>query len=94
MSAILSFAKTGGCACSSTGYVKSIEAKEADVRKFIFNTSFISAIFGGWGAIQSTRRGPRDWRLALLWISWGLSVAIAVGTVVKEANGRPEELED
>ncbi len=61
------------------------------MRKFIFNTSFLSAIFGGWGAIQSTRRGPRDWRLILLWISWALSMAIAVGTVVKEANNASNE---
>lgn len=63
------------------------------MRKFIFNTSFLSAIFGGWGAIQSTRRGPRDWRLILLWISWALSMAIAVGTVVKEANNASNEEE-
>ena len=43
--------------------------------------------------VQSTRRGPRDWRLILAWISWGLTVAIAVGTVVKESQ-ELTELED
>ena len=48
------------------------------MRKFIFNTTLLSALFGGWGTVQATRKGPRDWRLALMWISWGLTVAIAV----------------
>lgn len=63
------------------------------MRRFLFNTSIISALFGVFGVVQSTRRGPRDWRLILAWISWGLTVAIAVGTVVKEAQ-EPGELEE
>ena len=62
------------------------------MRKFIFNTSVIGAVFGIFGVVQATRRGPRDWRLLLAWISWGLTVAIAVGTVVEDAKAR--ELED
>ncbi len=63
------------------------------MRKFLFNGSMISAIFGAWGVVQTTRKGPRDWRLVLMWISWGLSVAIAVGTVVKDADAERAELE-
>lgn len=62
------------------------------MRKFIFNTSVIGAVFGVFGVIQSTRRGPRDWRLLLAWISWGLTVAIAVGTVVE--NTKTRELDE
>lgn len=62
------------------------------MRRFLFNTSIISALFGVIGVIQATRRGPRDWRLILMWISWGLTVAIAVGTVVKDAQ--TNELEE
>lgn len=60
------------------------------MRKFIFNTSVISAVVGVWGNVQATRRGPRDWRLILMWISWGLTVAIAIGTVIKEADSSAE----
>jgi hypothetical protein len=60
------------------------------VRKFIFNTTLLSALFGGWGTVQATRRGPRDWRLILMWISWGLTVAIAVGTVIKQTQDHNE----
>jgi len=56
------------------------------VRKFIFSSSVISAMFSGWSTLQITRQGPRDWRLALMWISWALSLAIAIGTVLDEAN--------
>jgi hypothetical protein len=63
------------------------------VRKFIFNSSIISAIFGGFGTIQATRKGPNDWRTVLMWVSWLATLAIAIGTVVisaREAN----ELDD
>ena len=63
------------------------------MRKFLFNTTLLSALFGGWGVVQATRNGPRDWRLILMWISWGLTVAIAVGTVIKQAE-TSNELED
>jgi hypothetical protein len=63
------------------------------VRRFIFNTTLLSAIVGGWGTVQSTRKGPRDWRLILMWISWGATVAIAVGTIVEQSRN-DNELED
>ncbi|MCU1425595.1 MAG: hypothetical protein JWM51_1886 [Microbacteriaceae bacterium] len=56
------------------------------MRKFIFNGSIISAIFGGFGTVQATRHGPRDWRLILMWISWGATLAIAIGTVIEQAH--------
>ena len=56
------------------------------MRRFIFNTSVIGSLFGVFGVIQTTRRGPRDWRLALAWISWGLTVAIAVGAVIEDSK--------
>ncbi|CAN5220734.1 hypothetical protein BH11ACT4_BH11ACT4_02860 [soil metagenome] len=62
------------------------------MRRFIFNTSILGAIFGVFGVVQSTRRGPRDWRLVLAWISWGLTVAIAVGTVIEDS--KTQELEN
>jgi len=62
------------------------------VRKFIFSGTVLSALFGGWSTVQATRKGPRDWRLALMWAVWGLTVAIAVGTVLKEQD--IDELEE
>ena len=64
------------------------------MRKFLFSSSVISALFGGWSTLQTTRRGPRDWRLLLMWVSWALSVAIAVGTVVNEATSGVDDPND
>ena len=62
------------------------------MRKFIFNGSIISAVFGGLTAYRSTKEGPRDWRTVLLWISWAAIIASAIGTVIIDARER--ELED
>ena len=73
----------------SRGTVEAYEDTGGFVRKFLFSSSVISAIFGGWSTLQTTRRGPRDWRLALLWLSWAISLAIAIGTVTEEARQHP-----
>jgi hypothetical protein len=64
----------------------------AAVRKFIFNGSIISAIFGGISAFRSTKEGPRDWRTVLLWVSWAATLISAIGTVIIDA--RDDEVEN
>lgn len=61
------------------------------MRKFIFNGGILSAVFGGYHAIKATAEGPRDWRTVLWWVSWGATLAIAIGTVIIENR---DELED
>ena len=56
------------------------------MRKFLFSTQVLGAVIGGWGVMQTTRKGPRDWRLALMWVSWAATLAVAIGTVKKEAD--------
>ena len=58
------------------------------MRKFIFSTAMISVLSGGWNTIQATKNGPRDWRLILMWIGWAIGAAIAVGTIIEEANDK------
>jgi hypothetical protein len=63
------------------------------MRKFLFNAGMLGAIFGGITALRATLRGPRDWRLILVWLGWGISVALAVADVVsssKEAEADAE----
>ena len=62
------------------------------MRKFLFSGAMISALFGGASTLRATQKGPRDWRLLLQWLIWGLTVAIAVGTVVKQTHDN--ELEE
>jgi len=65
------------------------------MRKILFNTSVLGAIFGGIAALRETIRGPRDWRIILMWLGWAISVALAVGAVSR-ANQEAEQsrLED
>jgi len=63
------------------------------MRKFLFNSAMLGVVAGGWNIVQATRHGPRDWRLVLTWIGWGLSVAVAVGNVVKDADEKHVALE-
>lgn len=62
------------------------------MRKYLFNIGVLSSAFGVIGLIRATIKGPVDWRLILMWVSWALGVAIAVGAVVQES--REAELED
>jgi hypothetical protein len=61
------------------------------MRKFIFSSAMIGVVSGVWNDVQATRHGPRDWRLVLLWIGWALSAAVAIGTVIQDANEREIE---
>lgn len=63
------------------------------MRKFIFSGTLISAVIGGWGTLQTTRKGPRDWRLILLWVSWAITVVIAVDSVL-ERSRTADQLEE
>jgi len=56
------------------------------MRKYLLSPAVLGAVVSAWGPIQASRKGPRDWRLALMWVSWGISVAIAVGTVLEETR--------
>ncbi|GAB3120982.1 hypothetical protein [Glaciibacter psychrotolerans] len=62
------------------------------MRRFIFNSAMLGVITGAWSVVQATRHGPRDWRLILIWVGWAASAAVAIGTVITEANRR--EIED
>ncbi|MBC7762009.1 MAG: hypothetical protein H7201_09485 [Candidatus Saccharibacteria bacterium] len=63
------------------------------MRKFIFSGTLISAVIGGWSTLQTTRKGPRDWRLILMWVSWAITVVIAVDSVVEQSRA-VDELEE
>lgn len=51
------------------------------MRKYLFNAGFISSLTSAVPVLKATKSGPRDWRLALLWASWGIGVALALGAV-------------
>lgn len=64
------------------------------MRKYLFNAGVLSAVASGLAVAKATRSGPRDWRLAMLWASWGIGVALALGAVKqREEAVREDELE-
>lgn len=58
------------------------------MRKFIFSTAMIGIVASGVNTLRATKKRPNDWRIALMWASWVLSAAIAVGDVVQDAEER------
>lgn len=61
------------------------------MRKFLFNAGVIGALVGATGVIRQTISGPRNWRLILMWLSWGIGVAIAVGSVIEQNRELDDE---
>jgi hypothetical protein len=53
------------------------------MRKYLFGTGLISAIIGGITLLRGLRSEERfTWRIGLAWLSWGISLALAIGTIV------------
>lgn len=63
------------------------------MRKFLFNAGVLGALFGGIQALRTTLRGPRDWRLILVWLGWGISLALAIADIVAESREEEDELD-
>lgn len=65
------------------------------MRKYLLNGGVLGAVFGAWSVIQATRRGPRNRLLILIWLSWALSMAVAIETVREKSRKAdvPGELE-
>ena len=54
------------------------------MKKFLLNGSFLSAVFSGFGLIKQTISGKRDWKLALFWVSWIVSLVAIIATITDE----------
>lgn len=53
------------------------------MRAYIFGSGLFTSITSGLGLLRSLRGGePFTWRTALLFASWGISLALAIGTIV------------
>ncbi|GAA4355136.1 hypothetical protein [Microbacterium rhizosphaerae] len=53
------------------------------MRRYIFGTGIIGAVTTGLAMLRELREGqPFTWRTALIWLSWGITVALAVGAIV------------
>lgn len=59
------------------------------MRRYLFSTGLLSAILAGVALLRGLRdHEPFTWRTALAWVSWGISVTLAVGAVVDTRRAR------
>ncbi|KAA9110648.1 hypothetical protein [Microbacterium rhizomatis] len=52
------------------------------MRKYLFGTGIISAVFSGITLLRGARDSEFTWREALAWLSWGITFALAIGAIV------------
>lgn len=52
------------------------------MRKYLFGTGIIGAITSGLSLLKSLRESEFTWRTALAWLSWGISLALAIGAII------------
>lgn len=53
------------------------------MRQYIFGTGILTAFTSGMTLLRALRGDePFTWRTALAWLSWGISLALAVGAIV------------
>lgn len=53
------------------------------MRKYIFGTGLITAVTGGLTLLRNLRSNEGfTWREALAWLSWGITLALAIGSIV------------
>ncbi|MGL3150886.1 hypothetical protein ACSS7Z_11050 [Microbacterium sp. A82] len=60
--------------------------------RYLFSTGLIGAITAGVSMLRGTRETPVTWRAVLAWISWGITLALAVGAAIdlnRENRGVP-----
>ena len=53
------------------------------MRKYLFGTGLITAIMSGVSLLRGLRSDETfTWRTALAWLSWGITLALVIGTIV------------
>lgn len=62
--------------------------------RYLFSTGLIAAISAGVSLLRGTREEPLTWRAALSWVSWGITLALAVGAVIDMRRERRGDLVD
>ena len=52
------------------------------MRKYLFGTGIIGAITSGLALLRGTKDEEITWRTVLAWLSWLITLALAVGSIV------------
>ncbi len=54
--------------------------------RYLFGTGIIGALLSGASLLRGSREEPISWRAVLAWVSWGITLALAIGAVVDLAR--------
>lgn len=52
------------------------------MRNYLFASGLFGAVTSGIALLRGTRDAPITWRAVLAWLSWGITIALAVGAIV------------
>ncbi|MBZ4486053.1 hypothetical protein LQ938_09245 [Microbacterium sp. cx-55] len=53
------------------------------MRKYLFGSGLLSSVMSGMTLLRSLRSDEGfTWRQALAWLSWGITLALAIGSIV------------
>ena len=52
------------------------------MRNYLFASGLFGAVTSGIAMLRGTRDAPITWRAVLAWLSWGITVALAIGAIV------------
>ncbi|PRB08490.1 hypothetical protein [Microbacterium sp. MYb64] len=52
------------------------------MRNYLFASGLFGAITSGIALLRGTRDAPITWRAVLAWLSWGITIVLAVGAIV------------
>jgi len=57
------------------------------MRKYLFGTGLLGAVTGGVTLLRALRNdAPFTWRVAIAWLSWAISLTLAIGAIVDTRN--------
>lgn len=53
------------------------------MRKYLFGTGMFGVLLGGVTLLRALRdNAPFTWRVALAWVSWAITLTLAIGAIV------------
>ncbi|TQJ31863.1 protein BatD [Microbacterium sp. SLBN-146] len=65
------------------------------MRSFIFGSGLFSSLLTGLSLLKTARDdSPFTWRTALAWASWGITLALAIGSIVDTRRASKGRLVD
>ena len=67
-------------------------ARLGPMRNYLFASGLFGAITSGIALLRGTRDAPITWRAVLGWLSWGITIALAIGAILdfrRDERGEP-----